>query len=143
MTGIVIGNAPRLVYRVHIGNGEARGNERVRSVDTRVQDANTRRVGARQHEPANRIIDISGDGPNNGPISTPIARDQVVARGFRINGLPIVTDVEPDLAQWYEANVVGGPGGFIEVAHGFEDFARAMQRKFQLEVAELDGAPAR
>jgi len=92
---------------------------------------------------ANRVIDISGDGPNNGPISTPIARDMVVARGFRINGLPIVTPAEPDLAQWYEANVVGGPGGFIEVAHGFEDFARAMQRKFQLEVAVLDGASAR
>ena len=83
----------------------------------------------------NRIIDISGDGPNNGPISTPIARDQVVARGFRINGLPIVTPAEPDLAQWYAANVVGGPGGFIEIAQGFEDFARAMRRKFQREVA--------
>ena len=83
----------------------------------------------------NRIIDVSGDGPNNGPISTPIARDQVVARGLRINGLPIVTPQEPDLAQWYAANVVGGPGGFIEVAQGFEDFARAMRRKFQREIA--------
>ena len=90
----------------------------------------------------NRIIDLSGDGPNNGPISTPIARDQVVARGFRINGLPIVTEAEPGLAEWYQANVVGGPGGFIEVAHGFEDFARAMRRKFRLEVATLDRAPA-
>lgn len=85
----------------------------------------------------NKIIDVSGDGPNNGPISTPIARDQVVARGFRINGLPIVTPQEPDLAQWYAANVVGGPGGFIEIAEGFEDFARAMRRKFQREVAAL------
>jgi hypothetical protein len=87
----------------------------------------------------NRIIDLSGDGPNNGPISTPIARDQVVARGFRINGLPIVTEAEPGLAEWYAANVVGGPGGFIEIAHGFEDFARAMRRKFQLEVAAAGG----
>jgi hypothetical protein len=85
----------------------------------------------------NKIIDVSGDGPNNGPMSTSIARDQVVARGFRINGLPIVTPQEPDLAQWYAANVVGGPGGFIEIAQGFEDFARAMRRKFQREVAAL------
>ena len=33
------------------------------------------------------------------------------------------------------ANVVGGDGAFVEVALGFEDFARAMQRKFLLEVA--------
>jgi len=84
---------------------------------------------------ANRIIDVSGDGPNNGPISTSIARDEVVARAIRINGLPIVTPAEPDLAQWYERNVVGGDGAFLEVANGFEDFARAMRRKFQSEVA--------
>lgn len=82
-----------------------------------------------------RIIDLSGDGPNNGPISTPIARNEVVARGIRINGLPIVTPAEPDLAQWYAANVVGGDGAFMEPANGFEDFARAMRRKFQLEIA--------
>jgi hypothetical protein len=83
----------------------------------------------------NRIIDISGDGSNNGPISTPIARDQVLARGIRINGLPIVTSIEPDVAQWYRANVIGGDGAFMEVANGYEDFARAMRRKFLIEVA--------
>ena len=88
-----------------------------------------------------RIIDVSGDGPTNGPISTPLARDQVVARGFRINGLPIVTPNEPDLADWYRANVVGGPGGFLEIAHGYEDFARAMRRKFVIEVAAAPLTP--
>jgi hypothetical protein len=58
-----------------------------------------------------------------------------VARGIQINGLPIVTKAEPDLAEWYASNVVGGPGAFLEVAHGFEDFARAMHRKFLLEIA--------
>jgi hypothetical protein len=89
-----------------------------------------------------RIIDLSGDGPNNGPVSTPIARDEVVARGIRINGLPIVTPEEPDLAKWYAANVVGGKGAFLEVANGFEDFARAMRRKFELEIAAAQ-APLR
>jgi uncharacterized protein DUF1194 len=91
-------------------------------------------------QPGTRIIDVSGDGPNNGPVSTPIARNEVVARGIRINGLPIVTPFEPDLARWYETNVVGGDGAFLEVANGFEDFARAMRRKFQLEIA---GVPPR
>jgi hypothetical protein len=87
-------------------------------------------------EAASRIIDVSGDGENNGPVSTYLARDEIVARHIRINGLPIITPAEPDLAAWYKANVVGGNGGFLEVANGFEDFARAMRRKFQLEVAK-------
>ena len=91
---------------------------------------------------ATRIIDLSGDGPNNGPVSTPIARDEVVARNIRINGLPIVTPAEPDLADWYRANVVGGKGAFLEIADGFEDFARAMRRKFQLEIAGAGSAAA-
>jgi hypothetical protein len=92
-------------------------------------------------EAQRRIIDLSGDGPNNGPISTSIARDEVVARGIQVNGLPIVTPAEPDLARWYGANVVGGEGGFMIVANGFEDFARAMRRKFLLEVAGTPAAP--
>ncbi len=94
-------------------------------------------------EAATRIIDVSGDGPNNGPVSTPLARDQVVARGIRVNGLPIVTPFEPDLAKWYDANVIGGAGAFLEVAIGFDDFARAMRRKFQLEIAGAKPPPTR
>ena len=44
-------------------------------------------------------------------------------------------DIVINSAEWYAANVVGGPGAFLEVAHGFEDFARAMRRKFLLEIA--------
>jgi hypothetical protein len=94
-------------------------------------------------EAATRIVDVSGDGPNNGPVSTPLARNAVVARGIRVNGLPIVTPSEPDLAQWYKANVIGGDGAFLEVANGFEDFARAMRRKFQLEIAGVEGSVTR
>jgi hypothetical protein len=92
-------------------------------------------------EAAARIIDVSGDGENNGPVSTYLARDHIVARQIRINGLPIVTPAEPDLAQWYKANVIGGSGAFMEVANGYEDFERAMRRKFLLEVAALKTRP--
>jgi len=37
-----------------------------------------------------RIIDVSGDGPNNGPISTPLARDEVAGRGVRIDRKSVV-----------------------------------------------------
>jgi hypothetical protein len=32
--------------------------------------------------------------------------------------------------------VIGGPGSFIQVAHGFEDLARALRRKLILEISD-------
>jgi hypothetical protein len=37
-----------------------------------------------------RVIDISGDGPNNQGLPVTAARDQVAARGITINGLPLM-----------------------------------------------------
>ena len=39
-----------------------------------------------------RIIDISGDGPNNNGAYVSVARDHAVAHGIVINGLPIIND---------------------------------------------------
>ena len=39
-----------------------------------------------------RVIDISGDGPNNRGRSVTMARDEAVAQGIVINGLPILND---------------------------------------------------
>ena len=55
--------------------------------------------------------------------------------------MPIVTPAEPHLAQCYKANVIGGSGAFMEVANGYENFERAMRRKFLLEVAALKAGP--
>ncbi len=92
---------------------------------------------------ARRIIDISGDGPNNSGVYVVLARDRAVAQGIVINGLPIINDrlniygypLMPDLDLYYEDCVIGGHGAFIVVAHGFEDFARAIRRKMVLEIA--------
>jgi hypothetical protein len=90
-----------------------------------------------------RIIDISGDGPNNkGPYVTQ-ARDRALAGGIVINGLPIINDRPqvygyppfPDLDIYYEDCVIGGPGAFVVVADGFKDFARAVLRKLVTEIA--------
>ena len=40
----------------------------------------------------------------------------------------------PDLADYYRAEVSGGPGAFVEVAHDYEDFAEAMKRKLRREI---------
>ena len=96
-----------------------------------------------------RIIDISGDGPNNNGHYVNLARDRAVAAGIVINGLPILNNrpnlygypVMPDLDLYYEDCVIGGPGSFLVVAHGFEDFARAILLKLVTEIAGLAPAP--
>ncbi|MDA0997944.1 MAG: DUF1194 domain-containing protein [Proteobacteria bacterium] len=92
-----------------------------------------------------RVIDISGDGANNDGEIVTRARDRAVAKGYIINGLPIVNDRPsrygrrqiPNLDFYYTDCVVGGPGAFIIVANGFDDYARAVHRKLILEIAGL------
>ena len=92
-----------------------------------------------------RVIDVSGDGTNNqGDLIVP-TRDEIVRKGITINGLPILTNTTagayptpPDLDLFFRDCVIGGPGAFYIVAHGFEDFARAVRKKLIIEIA---GAP--
>ena len=77
-----------------------------------------------------RVIDVSGDGVNNnGPLVT-VTRDEVLAKGITINGLPILLkrpnastlDIE-QLDIYYEDCVIGGPGRLRHPDQG----ARAVQ----------------
>ena len=94
------------------------------------------------------VIDISGDGANNLGRLVTAARDAAVAAGITINGLPIVNDRPsifgwpslPDLDLYYVNCVIGGPGAFIVVAEGINDFASAILRKLILEIAGTDFA---
>jgi hypothetical protein len=85
---------------------------------------------------ARRVIDISGDGSNNRGRSVNQARDEAVARGVGINGLPILT-LEPYLDKYFEDNVIGGPGAFMIAAKNYETFADAILKKL---IAEIAGA---
>src|SRR5690606_28285221 len=66
-----------------------------------------------------RVLDISGDGPNNQGRPVTDARDKLVSNGVTINGLPLMTssgysssyDVD-ELDVYYSECVVGGPGAF-------------------------------
>ena len=90
-----------------------------------------------------RVIDISGDGPNNRGAYIVDARDRALASGIVINGLPIINGRPgrygypplPNLDLYYEDCVIGGPGAFVIVAEGYEDFARAIRRKLVMEIA--------
>jgi hypothetical protein len=91
-----------------------------------------------------RVIDISGDGPNNngGPVT--IARDAAIEKGIVINGLPIMAkepsystmDIE-NLDLYYEDCVIGGPGSFVVTIKEREKFKEAIRTKLVMEVAGL------
>lgn len=92
-----------------------------------------------------RVIDISGDGPNNvGPVVTQ-ARDAVLALGITINGLPLLIGTLSnadssalDLTAYYEECVIGGPGAFMISVEDWAHFEDAIKRKLVLEIAGLD-----
>ncbi|MGH6946543.1 MAG: DUF1194 domain-containing protein [Kiloniellales bacterium] len=96
-----------------------------------------------------KVIDISGDGYNNRGRPVNMARDEAVAAGITINGLPIVNNRPSswggppaiDLDIYYETSVIGGPGAFVIVAQSFEDFATAIRAKLIREIAGA-GHPA-
>ncbi len=83
---------------------------------------------------ARQVIDLSGDGANNRGRPAAEARDQAVAAGLVINGLPI-TLLDPTLARYYRENVIGGPGAFAVAAESYEAFADAILKKLIIEIA--------
>ena len=91
-----------------------------------------------------RVIDISGDGPNNDGRPVTHARDSAVAKGIIINGLPLMTTEGPsrwgiaDLDVYYENCVIGGPGAFVVPVTDWADFPLAVRRKL---ILELVGSP--
>jgi hypothetical protein len=89
-----------------------------------------------------RVIDISGDGPNNQGEPVEAARDAAVEQGITINGLPLMTsggfssvyDVT-NLDQYYTDCVIGGPGAFMIPVNDWSQFPEAIRRKLVLELA--------
>ena len=89
-----------------------------------------------------RVIDISGDGPNNNGSPVTLARDAALAKGIIINGLPIMVkepsystmDIE-NLDWYYEDCVIGGPGSFVVAIKDRDKFREAIRTKLLLEVA--------
>jgi hypothetical protein len=96
---------------------------------------------------ARQTIDVSGDGTNNAGRDVTMLRDEAVAKGVTINGLPILSDNpmswNPDhtnppggLANYYRNNVIGGPTAFVMVAENFNSFGQAIVKKMIAEVAQ-------
>jgi Protein of unknown function (DUF1194) len=89
-----------------------------------------------------RVIDISGDGPNNNGAPVLGARDTALEKGITINGLPIMVkepsystmDID-NLDYYYEDCVIGGPGSFVVSIKDRDKFKEAIRTKLLLEVA--------
>lgn len=88
-----------------------------------------------------RVLDISGDGPNNAGRLVTKSRDELLAKGIGINGLPVVLksggtvfDIR-DLDLYYTDCVIGGPGAFSIPVRSEAEFAPAIRRKLLLEIA--------
>lgn len=105
------------------------------------------------------VIDVSGDGPDNCNAEEPIetVRDELVANGVTINGLPILQGANAGggdgavmpgaadaaaadpigLEEWFKTHVKGGNGSFVLPANGYGDFARAIRQKFVIEISGM------
>ena len=91
-------------------------------------------------------LDLSGDGPANAVPRPARAREMAELAGITVNALAIGVDapVHGDIRQaeiaalsaYFEAEVIHGPGAFVETALGFADFEEAMRRKL---LRELEG----
>ena len=115
------------------------------------------------------VMDVSGDGIDNcdGDDATGARRDELVAAGLTINGLPInegdpnepqragafrapgrpfenrirVAGVIQTLEPWYHKYVIGGAAAFLFPAHGYGDFAEAIRQKFTMEISAIPHRP--
>ncbi len=90
------------------------------------------------------VIDISGDGPNSDGRPVWDARDDAIAGGITINGLPILSS-RPDpkgfspsvgVARHYQRYVIGGPGAFLMRVNEFENFAPTLVKKLVREIRD-------
>jgi uncharacterized protein DUF1194 len=85
-----------------------------------------------------RVIDISGDGPNNtGPPVVP-QRDRAVAAGITVNGLPVLVRPSRGFSQldrYFEDCVIGGEGAFVLAVRTDEELGLAIRRKMVMEIS--------
>ena len=84
-----------------------------------------------------KTIDMAGDGQNNEGFPPAAAYAEFPFDGVTVNGLVVNAadfEAETQLIPFYLNEVIRGPGAFLEVANGFEDYERAMRRKLEREL---------
>ena len=82
-----------------------------------------------------RVIDVAGDGQNNEGISVARTYEREDFTGITVNGLA-VGEHEADIVDYYQGELIRGPGAFVEVAPSQTDYPDAIRRKL---LRELEG----
>ena len=108
-----------------------------------------RRIGDNAISAPRLIIDISGDGPQNQGLPLDEARSLADQAGVVVNGLPVISSgegrwarpVELHLDDYFQDNVVTGPGAFVLPARTEAEFREAILRKLVIEIAGALPAP--
>jgi hypothetical protein len=104
-----------------------------------------RQLESNPYKGTRRVVDISGDGPNNSGPPAQDARDELINKGIIINGLPILLKREQpsgffdinNLDTYYTNCVIGGAGSFMIPVRERDEFRSATRRKLILEISDL------
>lgn len=88
---------------------------------------------------ARKVIDISGDGPQNAGLPLAPARGAALAKGIEINAIAIedMGQASP-ISEFYRRQVISS-GGFVMTARGLTDYARAIRAKILREISRPTG----
>lgn len=102
--------------------------------DTAIGDAIAFSIARFAEAPAcnRRVIDVSGDGPENAGRNTLLSRREAELAGIIVNGLAIDEIGSPTTA-FYSSYVVTR-GGFVITARRHQDYARAIRDKLRREL---------
>ncbi|TVQ58142.1 MAG: DUF1194 domain-containing protein [Rhodobacteraceae bacterium] len=82
---------------------------------------------------ARKVMDVSGDGVNNDGVEPDWYRSRGWFDGITINGL-VIRGATPDPEPYFRAQVLHGPGAFLEVARFYTDYPEAILRKLLREL---------
>ncbi|HUF87222.1 MAG TPA: DUF1194 domain-containing protein [Thermohalobaculum sp.] len=117
--------------------GEVRGAGRAwRNFSTAVGEALAHAAAVSADAPeacGRRVIDLSGDGVSNEGREPAAISRALAAQGYTVNGL-VIRGADPDPVAHYRAQVIAGPGAFVEVAESFDDYPEAILRKLLREI---------
>ena len=84
-----------------------------------------------------KTLDMAGDGQNNEGFGPQAAYREFAFGDVTVNGLVVNAaefESETGLIAHYKSEVLHGPGAFMVIADGFEDYERAITRKLEREL---------
>lgn len=86
-----------------------------------------------------KVIDVSGDGPENVGFTIPQTRGDAISAGIEINAIAIEDMGQSAPISAFYKNWVVTPRGFVMTARGLQDYPRAIRAKLLRELSRPVG----